>query len=343
MKPFIILGGAGYVGIQLVNALLEQGCEKIIVVSRNTAKRILFRDDRVQVVKSIYDVKTKAVVVNLAFANTSDYATIKISTLSLVNSIKEYHARVGAHFIVHISTIVLSEGRIGFGSVSKQDAYTYSKSLQENLFVSSFKSSELAIVRSGNILSENSPWLLKLASKLINEEPLKFEGAMAPSNATSLEFLVRTILDLGIREENGRFNCSELSQHNWDTFVDFLADKLSISNIQEFDEAITKPQSTLEILKKSAVQFGIALNTSPWHGDKINRAVGLKWVPVPKDNIRRSAKFKTVSKTDIVMKTGKDFKLFCDSRRVTSDFEADYTLEDMKVTLERGLIGMGFL
>lgn len=342
MKMFIILGGAGYVGIQLVNALLYKGCEKVVVVSRNPAKKILFRDDRVQFVKSIDDVKTKGVIVNLAFSNTTSYTTINNSTRSLISSIKEYHARVGAHFILHVSTIVLSEGQIGFGSVSKKDSYTYSKSLQENLFVSSFKSSELAILRSGNILSENSPWLLKLASKLINEEPLKYNGAMAPSNATSLEFMVRKIIDLGIREENGYFNCCELSQYNWDTFVDYIAEKLSISHIQEFDEAITKSQSVLGILKKSAVQFGIALNTSPWYGDKLNRILGLKWVPVSKDNIRRAAKFKTISNTEIDMKSGKDFKLFCNSKRVVSDFQADYTLGEIKTILLSGLKDMGY-
>lgn len=343
MKSFIILGGAGYVGIQLVNTLLSHGCDRVIVVSRNTAKKILFRDNRVQVVQSIAEVETKAVVVNLAFANTSDYTTINSATNSLVNSIKEYQTRVGAHFIVHISTVVLSESQLDFGYVSKKSAYIYSKSLQENLFVSSFKKAELAIVRSGNILSECSPWLLKIASKLINEEPLKYKGTMAPSNATNLEFLVRTIIDLGNQNKSGYYNCCELSQYSWDIFVDYLADELSIPKVMEFDDAITSPQSAFGLLKKSVMQFGLALNTSPWHGDNMNRIVGLKWVPISKDNIRLSAKFKTVSNTEIVMKSGKDFKVFCNSNFVKSHFKPDYTLEDIKDILNRGAIEMGFI
>lgn len=343
MNSFIVLGGAGYVGIRLVNTLLDQGCEQVFIVSRNISKKILFRDPRVRFVRSIDQIDIKAVVVNLAFANTSDYTKIRSSTYALVNSIIDYHKRVGAYFIIHLSTVVLSEGKVEFGTVSKKDAYIYSKSLQEKLFISSFHKDELALVRSGNILSEYSPWLLKIASKLLNEEPLKFNGAMAPSNATSLEFLVKRIIELGNNRVKGHFDCCELSGHRWDVFIDFLAEKMSVKKIHEFDDSITKTQNLLQIFKKSVVQFGITLNTSPWYGDKINRIISLKWIPFRKENIRRSAKFKVLSNTDIVMKTGKDFKLFCNSSFVESNFESDYELVDIKNVLWTGLSKMGFI
>ena len=343
MNSFIIIGGAGYVGIRLVNTLLGQGCEKVIIVSRNTSKKILFRDPRVHIVKNIDQIDIKAIVVNLAFANTSDYSKIKRSTTALVNSIKDYHKRVGAYFIIHVSTVVLSEGNMAYGSVSKKTAYIYSKSLQENLFVSSFQKNELAIVRSGNILSEHSPWLLKIASKLINEEPLKYNGAMAPSNATSLEFLVHRIIELGNNCVSGYFNCCELSEYSWDIFIDFVAQKMSVLKIQEFDKSITNSQSVLQLFKKNVIQFGVALNTSPWHGDDINQVIGWKWIPISRENIRRSAKFKPISNTPIDMKTGKDFKLFCSSRQVESSFLASYSLEDFENQLNNGLIEMGFI
>lgn len=342
MNSYVIIGGAGYVGIRLVKNLLYHGCEEIFIVTRNTSKKILIRDPRVRFVGSIDQVDIKAVIVNLAFANTSDYSRIKKSTVSLINSIKDYNKRVGARFIVHVSTIVLSEGNIEFGNVSKKNAYTYSKSLQEKLFITSFKNNELAIVRSGNILSEHSPWLLKIASKLINEEPLKFNGAMAPSNATSLEFLTKRIIAIGNSRTNGNFNCCELSEYRWDVFVEFLAENMSVSNIHEFDNSITKSQSLLTLLKKSIIQFGVALNASPWHGDNINRFISLKWIPIRKESIRRHAKFKKQTNTKIDMKTSKDFKLFCDSKLVESSFELDYEFSDIKDMLRTGLSEMGF-
>ena len=342
MNSFVIIGGAGYVGIELVNRLLIQGCESIIIVTRNTSKKILFRDPRVQIVKSLDEVKRRAIVINLAFANTSDYFTIKQSTSSLINSIKRYHEQVGAYFILHVSTIVLSESGIQYGRVSKKESYVYSKSLQENLFIKSFAKSELAIVRAGNILSPHSPWLVKLSLKLINNEPLKFKGIMAPTNATSLDFLVGKILELAIKGKGGYFNCCELSGYTWDTFVDYLANLLCVTEVCEFDSIITKRQNLPRIVLKSWVHLGITLNTSPWHGDALNRLIGMRWLPLSKELIRRNKKFRAVSKTNVSMKMGKEFKLFCDSRRVVSDFEIDYDLKDFKKSIEEGIRDMGF-
>ena len=39
MKPFIVIGGAGYVGLDLVETLLNTGCERVHVVSRNAKRR----------------------------------------------------------------------------------------------------------------------------------------------------------------------------------------------------------------------------------------------------------------------------------------------------------------
>jgi nucleoside-diphosphate-sugar epimerase len=342
MNPFVIIGGAGYIGIELVNKLLIQGCNNVVIVTRNTSKKILFRDTRVHFVKSIDDVKHRAFVINLAFANTSDYSKIKHSTSDLVKSIKRYHENVGAFFILHVSTIVLSELGMSYGQVSKKEAYTYSKSLQEYLFIKSFDKTELAIVRSGNVLSPNSPWLLKLCLKLTTNDPIKFKGKMAPSNATSLDFLVRIFLDLSLRKKSGYFNCCELSECTWDTFVDNLANLMGLNQICEFDEIISQPQSISSLFVRSLINFGVTLNSSPWHGDDLNRLMGFRWTPFSKDKIRLSSKFRLVSNTKVTMKMGREFKLFCNSRKVVSDFHIDYNLCDFNATLEKGVREMGF-
>ena len=156
-KHFIVIGGGGYVGIELVGRLLAIDSAKITVISRNPVKKLLFRDDRVSVLNSLDEVQEKGFIINLAFSNEASYSSIKKDTQELISSILRYEKKVGSCFLLHLSTIVLSEKNIRFGQVVKNNPYIYSKSLQENLLLKIMPSSKISIIRSGNILSANSP------------------------------------------------------------------------------------------------------------------------------------------------------------------------------------------
>ena len=342
MKPFIVIGGAGYVGLALVKALLDAGCEKVHVVSRNAQKAVLFRDARVNVVTSLTEINEEGVLVNLAFANSSDYSNIRNATTALMNDIQDFEQRNGFSFLVHVSTVVLSEQGLKFGEVNKREGYIYSKSLQEHQLLKKFDAAKVSIVRAGNILSPNSPWMHKIASKIIADAPLCFKGKNGSSNATNLQFLVRTIIEVGANQHQGNFNCCELSTYRWDKFIGLAAEAMGKNKIAEFDDSIAKPVSLLTLFKYSLRGFALSLNSSPWHSDALNRVVCSKWIPVSKGRIRRDAKFKRPTTFKVDVRTAKDFKLFCRSKEVPSSFLLDYDVEAFCRSLTTGLDEMGF-
>lgn len=342
MKPFIVIGGAGYVGLELVDELLNTSCEKLYVVSRNTQKAVLLRDARVNVVTNLSEINEEGILVNLAFANSSDYTFIRSATKSLINDVQAYDKRVGFSFLVHVSTVVLSERGLNFGEISKQDGYLYSKSLQEHLITKCFDTKKVAIVRAGNILSPHSPWMHKIASKLVTDAPMAYKGQTSSSNATNLNFLVKKIIELGMTKRHGTYDCSELSKYRWDKFTHLTAQAIGIERISEFECSITEPISIWSFFKMSLLGFALTLNSSPWHSDNLNRIVNLKWVPVSTDKIRRAAKFKRPTTFKVDTRTAKDFKLFCNSTEVNSSFVADYDEEAFFRSLIIGLGEMGF-
>jgi len=83
MKPFIVIGGAGYVGLALVEALLDAGCEKVHVVSRNAQKAVLFRDARVSVVTSLTEINEEGegyksqIILGLKYSGKNQFPTIR--------------------------------------------------------------------------------------------------------------------------------------------------------------------------------------------------------------------------------------------------------------------------
>ena len=342
MKPFIILGGAGYVGLDLVETLLNTNCTRVYVVSRNAQKAVLFRDTRVTVVTNLNEINEEGILVNLAFANSSDYNFIRRSTKSLIEDIRAYERRVSFFFLVHVSTVVLSERGLKFGEICKQDGYFYSKSLQEYLISKWVDSKKVAIVRAGNVISPNSPWMHKIATKLIADAPLVYKGNTCSSNATNLKFLVQNIIELGVTKRYGTYNCCELSAHRWDKFIHLTAQAIGKDKVSEFEQSIAKPISIWTIFKTSLLGFALSLNSSPWHSDKLNRIVNSKWIPVSKGKVRRAAKYKRPSKFKMDVRTAKDFKLFCNSTEVPSSFTIDYDQEAFCRSLTTGLRDMGF-
>ena len=228
------------------------------MVSRNAQKAVLFRDSRINVVTSLDEINEEGILVNLAFANSSDYNFIRSATNALMEDIQAYERRVGLSFLVHVSTIVLSERGLKFGEVSKRDGYFYSKSLQENLISKKLDSRKVAIVRAGNILSPHSPWMHKIAAKITADAPLIYQGASCSSNATNLRFLIQNIIDLGVTKRYGTYNCCELSNYGWDKFIHLTAQAIGRDKVSEFEHSITETKSIWTLFKSSLLGFALS-------------------------------------------------------------------------------------
>tara|TARA_Y100001935_G_scaffold106171_1_gene88144 strand:+ start:13824 stop:14846 length:1023 start_codon:yes stop_codon:yes gene_type:complete len=322
MKNIVIIGGAGYLGLHLSKFLLKETDASISIISRNLSKNILIRDKRVTFHRSILEVKKKSSVINLAFENTTNFTQIRLQSEKLFNEIKQFDNDVGVNFFIQVSTIVLSEKKIAFEKKSKNDAYIYSKSYQEFLTSKTFIKEQYSIIRSGNILGLNSPWVIKIADKIVYSDPIRSADHSASSNATNIDFLSRNIKNILKNKICGNFNCSELSDYKWNELISlvFLHQQ---NEIKSFGDNIKNKDKILSLLKQKFIEFALSMQNSPEFHNIINKLVSLPFLPINKNKIREGIKFKSYS-AERNRKLYNEFYLFCLSQRVESDFPRDY-------------------
>lgn len=341
MNTIILIGGAGYVGLHLSEYLLENTDYSIIIVSRNRSKRLLVRDKRVAFANSITEISVKGIVINLAFENSANFSLIRKSSFKLFNDIKYYNETVGIKFFVQLSTIALSEVKSDFCVKNTANPYLYCKSIQEYLSLKNFKKSNTCIVRAGNIIGNDSPWITKIADKIIGDAPLISAEFSGSSNATHITFLCKTLLDLVRSEQQGQFNCSELSDISWHRIIQELCGGIRGGELSYFEEPLDKPISFFVYLKSSILAFIIRLQGSPEYASFFNKLVSFGPLSVLKEKVRQSEKFRLPSLTvsDMLVK---EHKLFCNSVRVESDFCRDYDENKLINELITGLNKMGY-
>lgn len=341
MKTIILIGGAGYLGLHLTDYLLKNTDYSIIIISRNQGKRLLVRDKRVTFLNCITDVKVKGTVINLAFENSANYTSLRNSNSNLFNRIKSYNEAVGIQYFIQLSTVALSEMNIKYGKQSNVNPYLYCKSWQEKLSFKLIKNSKICIVRAGNILGNDSPWIAKIGDKIYGHAPLVSSEHSGSSNATHIDFLCRKLVGLVESEQQGQFNCCELSDISWNKIIQELHKSIKGAKLCYFDDSVDKKRSFFAYLKISFLAFIIKLQASPEYASFFNKLVSFGPLSILKERVRKSEKFQLPS-SPVSDMLAKEYKLFCKSAHVDSDFYRDYDENNLLKELAKGLNNMGY-
>lgn len=254
INHFVILGGAGYLGVYLVKKIASQANTKVTIVTRNKSKQILFRGyENVFFKSSTKDILNKNIfVMNLAYGLDVSYKTTKKLNDSIIESIDILCNSNNIKSLIHISSIVLSEDNNDLvPKLDKSDTYKYAKSIAE-IGVKKIHTKyniPTLIVRSGNILGPGSIWAIKICKYLIEQKPIATKSNDFFSNATYLGNLT-DFLSKKSRNFSSDFqiiNFNEFGSLAWNEFIEVVAKEIGIepkswnsTNIEDFKVSLLK-------------------------------------------------------------------------------------------------------
>jgi nucleoside-diphosphate-sugar epimerase len=254
INHFVILGGAGYLGVYLVKEIASQANSKVTIVTRNKSKQILFRGyENVFFKSSTKDILNQNIfVVNLAYGLDVSYKITKKLNDLIIGSIDVLCSNNQVKSLIHVSSIVLSEENMDLvPKLDKTDTYKYAKSIAELGVKKIYTKYNIPtlVVRSGNILGPGSIWAIKICKYLIDQKPIATKSNDFFSNATYVgnltDFLSKKPKKLFADFEIINFN--EFGSLAWNEFIEIVAEEIGIqpkvwnsSNIRDFKVSFSR-------------------------------------------------------------------------------------------------------
>ncbi len=254
INHFVILGGAGYLGVYLVKEIASNPYNKVTIITRNKSKQILFRGfDNIFIESDSQSVLNQEIlVINLAYGlDVSFKKTKKLNNL-ILNSIDILCSNNMVKSMIHVSSVVLSEDDSSLlPKLDKSDTYKYAKSISE-LGIKQIQlryNVPTLVVRSGNILGPGSIWAVKICKSLIEGNPIATKSNNFYSNST----YVGNLVDFLYKKSKALSNDFEIVNFNefgflpWNDFIGVIANELDIkpvvwnsSSINDFGVSFTK-------------------------------------------------------------------------------------------------------
>lgn len=234
-----VIGGAGYVGLEVCRQLVGQGHDVTAVASGNG--EFLLSGLGVRVIAPL-DLETARgfdpdVVINLAYPTKGsfiDYPRRNREILSMISTLADKRAHV-----VHVST----QAVFGYGfehpvrpepvAMRRDHAYIEAKIELEWLLLRSGLATRLDIVRLGNVWGPASPtWTAAIAEKLTFLDPVGITGSDGYSNVTDVANVASYLLFLIENRPDDReaafHHLAELGNHRWSEYVELLANALRV-------------------------------------------------------------------------------------------------------------------
>ncbi len=253
-KHYVIFGGAGYVGIFLIHALINKYDDvKITVITKNVTKSIFFRYDNVQLFDDVNQIKNeKLTIINLAYSIGDQYSDTKKQNKIIVDNIANVIENNNVDKIIHVSSIVLSLNKKNWNSVNlvKNNTYYFAKSYAEKKLINISNKTKVpvAIVRSGNILGPGSPWVNQIIKRLSENQPITGDKLNYPSNSTYVGNLSEIIISLSNYDklQTMVMNCCEFGNISWKDWIDSInqsfnyeVKKWSVKSVNELKPAFS--------------------------------------------------------------------------------------------------------
>jgi nucleoside-diphosphate-sugar epimerase len=270
-KHYIIFGGAGYVGIFLIHALVKKEPDsKITIITKNQTKSVFFRFDQVYLSNDISSVVNEdIIIINLAYSMGDSYSDTKLQNKKIIDDISQLTNKNKVERIIHVSSIVLSLDQKPWSKVKvvKNNTYYYAKSFAESAFMklSSETKVPVAILRSGNIVGPGSPWVNTILKNLTEGLPITGHKDNYPSNSTYVGNLSETIINLANYKElkTSVMNCCEFGNIPWNQIINDLNMNFEFPvvkwDIESVDEVKPTLKSDLKHIKSSLISFTIPM------------------------------------------------------------------------------------
>jgi nucleoside-diphosphate-sugar epimerase len=241
----VVIGATSYAGGRLIPDLLQAGHRVVAVSRRPNLARIFLPENSEQLVISSADEAPRLCkgdsfsLVNLGYVMAALPHRRFKRDRELAQSISAVAAG-GCDRIVHVSTAAV------FGYTFAQQPrpvrvrwrpmeslYAESKIRAEHLIERAARrvGCELAIIRLGNLIGPGSPaWVARPAQRIMEMQPLCYEGAEGFSNATHVNNVSQYIGHLldqpeGTLQEFGTYHhLAEFSSHRWPELFDVMSE-----------------------------------------------------------------------------------------------------------------------
>lgn len=236
INHFVILGGAGYLGVYLVKEIASKAENKVTIITRNKSKQILFKGyDNIffeSENKSIFN--QEIFIINLAYGLDVSFKKTKKLNNNIINLIDILCANNKVKSLTHVSSVVLSEDNLGLmPKLNKNDTYKYAKSISE-LGVKQIQlkyNIPTLIVRSGNILGPGSIWTVKICKSLLEGNPIATKSNNFFSSSTYVSNLVYFLYEKSslISNDFEIVNFNEFGYIPWNDFIKVISDELNIT------------------------------------------------------------------------------------------------------------------
>ena len=254
INHYVILGGAGYLGIYLVKEIASKVNTKVTIVTRNKSKQILFRGyENVFFESSTKNISNQSIfVINLAYGLDVSYKKTKKLNILIIESVDVLCNSNNVKSLIHVSSIVLSEKNTDLvPKLDKSDTYKYAKSIAE-LGIKKIQTKyniPTLVVRSGNILGPGSIWSIKICKYLIEEKPIATNSNDFFSNATYVGNLAYYLSKKpsNLSSDFQIINFNEFGSLAWNEFIKVVAEEIGIepkvwnsSNIEDFKVSFSK-------------------------------------------------------------------------------------------------------
>jgi nucleoside-diphosphate-sugar epimerase len=194
-RTVVVFGASSYVGSGVVPRLLADGFDVVAVAHRPSAVRVLLPppSPRFSVLTALElgSLPADIDIVNLARVRDLLPDSIYRENRRLARSVEEA-ARGRCRRLIHTSTMAVFGRRLADAAPRRLrwrpiGPYEESKLLAERAMerVAAEQQCELAILRLGNVIGPGSAlWVADLAQRIMEREPLLFEGSSGYSNAT---------------------------------------------------------------------------------------------------------------------------------------------------------------
>jgi dTDP-4-dehydrorhamnose reductase len=252
MKKIVVIGGGGYVGLNLLPVLKKNEYQLLAVTRKNGS--ILLHHTGVQVKeKEELSIEDKAdIVINLAYAQSADAKLSQSQNHEIVKVIRKVtHPKSR---IIHLSSLAV----FGYIPTAEQPLeavkprndfrYVASKLEMENLLLSNFSENKIDMVRVGHVWGQGSGWTNTMAQALFYQFPVIY-CEKTFSNTTAITNLCDYICFLCNTESDQSFHhLAENYTISWEELLRPLA-KLMNVQMQSFTTLPYYPATKFDELK----------------------------------------------------------------------------------------------
>ena len=217
-KKYLITGGAGFLGGELIERILQQGGD-VVTVSRNEGKLIelksKYKDRNLDIHTGVFHL---AAFKHVGLAETQGRECIKSNVIGSMNVLEEA-VKNDVEFVIGISTDKAAQVTGTYGAT---------KYLMERMFTQfeqDYPQTKFRIVRYGNVLYSTGSVLCIWKDKLQNGEEIIVTDPNATRYFLTLNQAVDLIFDCMENATNSEFHFPSMKSMSMGDLLDAMAEK----------------------------------------------------------------------------------------------------------------------